>query len=122
MGIFEKRRFKGFLQFVQDVNEDDPATWKGNDLKNMTMQAVFDKFGLDANTADFTGHALALYTDDRYGHATFNNIVLKKYFSSFIHLTVLIVFETHDLCIYILCLTESICFQLPSEASNGDPT
>ena len=31
-----------------------------------TMAEVYQKFGLDQNTADFTGHALALYRDDRY--------------------------------------------------------
>ena len=30
------------------------------------MKEVYDKFGLDGNTADFTGHAFALQFDDRY--------------------------------------------------------
>lgn len=30
----------------------------------MVMSDVFKKFGLDSNTADFTGHAVALYRDD----------------------------------------------------------
>jgi len=29
-----------------------------------TMQEVFDHYRLDANTASFTGHALALYLND----------------------------------------------------------
>lgn len=66
MGLFEKRRFRTFLQMVQDVVPDDPKTWKGHDLKTLTMQQMFEKFGLDANTADFTGHALALHLDDEY--------------------------------------------------------
>ena len=32
---------------------------------SMLMSDVFKKFGLDANTADFTGHAIALYRDDQ---------------------------------------------------------
>ncbi|MCP9265429.1 Rab GDP dissociation inhibitor beta [Dirofilaria immitis] len=32
---------------------------------------VYDKFGLDENTADFTGHALALYRDDNYKNELF---------------------------------------------------
>ena len=28
------------------------------------MKEVYDKFGLDANTASFTGHALALHTTE----------------------------------------------------------
>lgn len=34
------------------------------DPEKTTMQEVYDKFGLDANTASFTGHALALHLND----------------------------------------------------------
>lgn len=30
------------------------------------MQDCFQKFGLDQNTVDFVGHALALHRDDQY--------------------------------------------------------
>lgn len=66
MGMFEKRRFRSFLIFVQDFREDDPKTWKDIDPHKSTMQEVYEKFGLDKDTADFTGHALALYRDDDY--------------------------------------------------------
>jgi hypothetical protein len=66
MGLFEKRRFRSFLQFVQEHDPEDPKTWKGFDIKKQTMQECFDKHGLDAGTADFTGHALALYLNDEY--------------------------------------------------------
>ncbi|KAG1710402.1 Rab GDP dissociation inhibitor beta [Nymphon striatum] len=66
MGIFEKRRFRNFLLFVQDMDLNDPTTWKGIDPNKSTMQEVYEKFGLDSNTADFTGHALALQLDDEY--------------------------------------------------------
>lgn len=66
MGIFEKRRFRNFLIWVHDFDLEKPATWKGYDPKTMTMAEIFEKFGLDNNTADFTGHALALYRDDLY--------------------------------------------------------
>ena len=66
MGLFEKRRFKNFLIFVQDFDENDPKTWKAIDPKNTTMEEVYQKYGLDANTCDFVGHALALYRDDNY--------------------------------------------------------
>ncbi|CAL1539066.1 unnamed protein product [Lymnaea stagnalis] len=65
MGIFEKRRFKNFLQFVQDYDVNDPKTWKGVD-PNMNAKQLYEKFGLDANTQDFTGHALALFRNDKY--------------------------------------------------------
>lgn len=66
MGVFEKRRFRNFLIYVQDLQEDDPKSWKDFDPTSQTMQALYDKFGLDKNTQDFTGHALALYRDDDY--------------------------------------------------------
>merc|ERR1719336_2824924 len=65
MGLFEKRRFKNFLVWTQDFTEEDPKTWK--DLSpTSTMDEVYKKFGLDENTSDFVGHALALYRDDTY--------------------------------------------------------
>merc|ERR1711936_1309056 len=61
-----KRRFKNFLVFVQDFNEEDPKTWKEVDPKTTTTDEVYKKFGLDENTQDFVGHALALHRDDTY--------------------------------------------------------
>jgi Rab GDP dissociation inhibitor len=65
MGIFEKRRFKNFLQYCQEYDENDPKTQKGLD-KNCSMAQVYEKHGVDQNTQDFTGHALALYRNDDY--------------------------------------------------------
>lgn len=64
--MFEKRRFRNFLVYVQDFKEDDPKTWKDFDPSSQNMRALYEKFGLDVNTQDFTGHALALYRDDDY--------------------------------------------------------
>ena len=64
--MFEKRRFRNFLIYVQDFKEDDPKTWKSFDPAKQNMQALYDKFGLDKNTQDFTGHALALFRNDEY--------------------------------------------------------
>jgi len=69
LGIFEKRRFRNFLLFVQDFKEDDPGTWSGMpgfDPNTTSMSALFAHFNLDKNTIDITGHALALYRDDNY--------------------------------------------------------
>lgn len=66
MGIFEKRRFRNFLVFVQEYNVEDPKTWKDVDSTVTTGAQLYEKFGLDKDTADFTGHALALYRDDEY--------------------------------------------------------
>ena len=66
MGIFEKRRFRNFLLFATKFSSDDPKTWQGTDPKTTTMREVFQKFGLDQNTQDFTGHAIALFLNDDY--------------------------------------------------------
>eukprot|EP01094_Clydonella_sp_ATCC50884_P024712 TRINITY_DN627_c0_g1_i1.p2 TRINITY_DN627_c0_g1~~TRINITY_DN627_c0_g1_i1.p2 ORF type:complete len:457 (+),score=199.51 TRINITY_DN627_c0_g1_i1:46-1371(+) len=66
MGMLEKRRFQKFLEFVNSWDREDPKSTKGFDLDTAPMADVFKKFGLDANTIDFIGHALALHTNDSY--------------------------------------------------------
>lgn len=66
MGIFEKRRFRNFLIFATNYKFDDPSTWQGTDPKSTKMREVYTKFGLDQNTQDFTGHAIALFLNDDY--------------------------------------------------------
>jgi Rab GDP dissociation inhibitor len=65
MGMFEKRRFKKFLVWVQNFDVNDRSTWGDVEPQSTTMQQVYEKFGLDENTADFTGHALALWRNDK---------------------------------------------------------
>ncbi|XP_046839605.1 rab GDP dissociation inhibitor beta-like [Xenia sp. Carnegie-2017] len=77
MGIFEKRRFKNFLSFVSSFDVHDPKTWQGVDPEKTTMAEVYKKFGLDMNTEDFTGHALALYRDDSYKSQPCKEALLK---------------------------------------------
>jgi Rab GDP dissociation inhibitor len=38
----------------------------GLNMQTCTMKDVYDKFGLEATTRDFIGHAMALYTTDDY--------------------------------------------------------
>ncbi|CAB1336645.1 unnamed protein product [Coregonus sp. 'balchen'] len=76
MGMFEKRRFRKFLVFVANFDENDPKTFEGVDPKVTTMRDVYKKFDLGQDVIDFTGHALALYrTDDeslaRYGKSPY---------------------------------------------------
>ncbi|CAJ2513805.1 Uu.00g019240.m01.CDS01 [Anthostomella pinea] len=66
MGIFEKRRMKSFIEWVGTFDHNDPATHKGFDLSKCTMKEVYDKFGLEAGTRDFIGHAMALYLTDSH--------------------------------------------------------
>jgi len=64
MGLFEKRRFRSLLIYIEEYDTNNDRTWKNFNCKTQSMQELFDKFGLDANTADFTGHALALHLND----------------------------------------------------------
>lgn len=66
MGIFEKRRMKSFIEWVGQFDPKDSATHKGMNINQVTMKEVYDKFGLEATTKDFIGHAMALYQDDSY--------------------------------------------------------
>lgn len=66
MGMFEKRRFHKFLVFANNFEPDDSKTWQEFDPEKTKMKDVFAKFGVDANTQSFTGHALALHLNDNY--------------------------------------------------------
>jgi Rab GDP dissociation inhibitor len=66
MGMFQKRRYKNFLTWAMDVNQDDEKTWDKLNLKEHTMKQVYDYWRLDDNTIRFTGHAIALYPNDKY--------------------------------------------------------
>lgn len=66
MGLFEKRRARKFFIYVQDYEDNDPKSHEGLDLNKVTAREVISKYGLDDNTVDFIGHALALYKDDSY--------------------------------------------------------
>ncbi|KAK9478714.1 GDP dissociation inhibitor [Lipomyces japonicus] len=66
MGLFEKRRMKRFFEFIGNYKENDPSTYQGLNLDKNTMKEVYAKFGLEAGTRDFIGHAMALYLDDSY--------------------------------------------------------
>ncbi|XP_061367722.1 guanosine nucleotide diphosphate dissociation inhibitor At5g09550-like [Gastrolobium bilobum] len=66
MGLFEKRRARKFFIYVQDYDENDPKSHEGMDLNRVTAKELISKYGLDDNTIDFIGHALALHLDDAY--------------------------------------------------------
>jgi len=65
LGLMEKKRFKDLLQFAMEYDVSNPDTHKGLGPE-ATMQDAFDKFGVDENTIDITGHALALHQTDAY--------------------------------------------------------
>ena len=66
MGLFQKKKCRNFYQYMDRINVDDKATWEGKDLNAMTMAELYASFGLEAQTIDFLGHAVALHIEDSY--------------------------------------------------------
>ncbi|GMI74652.1 RAB GDP-dissociation inhibitor [Hibiscus trionum] len=66
MGLFEKRRARKFFIYVQDYDESDPKSHEKMDLNKVTARELISKYGLEDDTIDFIGHALALHKDDSY--------------------------------------------------------
>ncbi|KAG7929375.1 hypothetical protein KL925_000117 [Ogataea polymorpha] len=80
MGFFEKRRMKNFLEFIIKYKEDEVSTHGGVDLDKITMEELYNKYGLERGTKDFIGHAMALWSNDDYlsqpARETYDRIVL----------------------------------------------
>jgi Rab GDP dissociation inhibitor len=66
LGMFEKKRFRDFLIFLNKYDIADKKTTDGFDADKQPMKDLFAKYKLDAQVQDFVGHALALYEDDDY--------------------------------------------------------
>jgi len=66
LGMFQKKRFKSFLEWVLIVDRANPKTWNKLDLKKQCMKEVYESFKLDSHTIDLAGHAIALYHNDDY--------------------------------------------------------
>ena len=66
MGLFEKRRCRNFLKYVEEYKQGDPKTMDGFDATKQPGVALFKKHSLEPNTIDFIGHSMALYLNDDY--------------------------------------------------------
>ncbi|XXQ37727.1 Rab GDP dissociation inhibitor [Plasmodiophora brassicae] len=66
MGFMQKHRFKSFLQMVSGYNQADPSTHQGRNAAECTTADLYNYWKLDDNTQAFTGHAIALHTNDDY--------------------------------------------------------
>lgn len=66
LGLFDKRRMRNFMLWVEAYKDSDPATHQGLDINRHTMTEVFSKFGLGKGVQEFIGHAMALHLDDSY--------------------------------------------------------
>ena len=84
MGMFEKNRCKKFFQFIQDYEKNDPKTQNGLPPDTL-FKDVIKKFGLEPNTVDFVGHAVALYTNDDFLEKRAEPTIdkMQLYFNSF---------------------------------------
>ena len=47
--------------YIENYDPKDPKTFKGLDLAAMSMAELYKKYGLDPQTIDFVGHAIALH-------------------------------------------------------------
>jgi Rab GDP dissociation inhibitor len=66
MGLFEKRRFRNFLIFIDQYDQKDAATHQGRDLTTMTMRQLYTDFGLVPDTHEFISHSMCLQTDEAH--------------------------------------------------------
>lgn len=66
MGLFEKRRFRTFLIYIDQYVASDPKTHQGRDLNTMTMRQLYADFGLVPETHQFISHAMCLQLDESH--------------------------------------------------------
>ena len=64
MGLFEKNRCKKFFKFVQNYDPAVASTHRNMNLQMQPFRDLITAFGLEENTVDFIGHAVAMYTSD----------------------------------------------------------
>lgn len=66
MGLFEKRRFRLFLVYIDQYVATDVQTHQGRDLTQMTMRQLYTDFGLLPETHQFISHAMCLQLDESH--------------------------------------------------------
>jgi Rab GDP dissociation inhibitor len=66
MGLFEKRRFRKFLIFIDQYDETKPETTEGRNLMEMTMRELYTDFGLLPDTHQFISHSMCLELDETH--------------------------------------------------------
>ncbi|KAJ2402997.1 Rab GDP dissociation inhibitor alpha [Coemansia sp. RSA 2559] len=80
VGFMQKLKARSFFEYLREWREDDPATHKGLDLNRMKMSQVYDHFGLNEDTQEFVGHAMALHLDEKYkaqpARKTVDNVIM----------------------------------------------
>lgn len=82
MGMFDKRRFKKLLLFALNFDVRNPRTYQDVDPDKTTTRDLFSRFDLGLDVMEFTGHAIALHTSERWVTGTFvDQIRLQQIFT-----------------------------------------
>ena len=69
LSLFQKMKYKSFLTGISEMEipgEDGVDSDEDVPLNRITMRQLYKKYGLDENSQDFTGHAMALELNDNY--------------------------------------------------------
>ena len=69
LGMMQKLKYRSFLSNIATMDipgEDGVAEDAHVALDDITMRELYAQYGLDENSQDFTGHAMALKLNDDY--------------------------------------------------------
>jgi Rab GDP dissociation inhibitor len=66
MGFFEKRRFKNYLVYCTEWEQDKPKTHTEGITPTTPTSKLIANYDLDPSTQDVIGHALCLYRDENW--------------------------------------------------------
>ena len=69
LSFMQKLKYKNFLTGINKMDipgEDGVDSDEDVPLNRMTTRELYKKYGLDDNSQDFTGHAMALHLNDDY--------------------------------------------------------
>lgn len=66
MGMFDKRRFKKLLHFALNFDTRNSRTHQDVDPNETTTRELFSRFDLGQDVIEFTGHAIALHSSERW--------------------------------------------------------
>lgn len=65
MGIMQKRKFRNLVVYIYGFDKENPKTWGPmKEPEKQTTKELFSQFGIDDNSQDIAGHALALYRNE----------------------------------------------------------
>ncbi|XP_068172382.1 rab GDP dissociation inhibitor beta [Antennarius striatus] len=66
LGMFDKRRFRKLLLFALNFDVRNPRTYQDMEPEKTTTRDLFCHFDLGMDVIEFTGHAIALHSNDSY--------------------------------------------------------